>query len=162
MVNKLPAPTIEPQLFGGFTVHFVVRIKEDTQIHNVTILDAASADTFYQDKLSRWAIDPLLRWCNQQENLANVQQLTFAARKESINKLSKLTRAFLALPNIQVVQCAEFIRDRAIPGLERSFPGKSSKYYQYSCDLIAYLDNLVPKLVTIYLSPIIAHQKATT
>lgn len=160
MVNKLPAPTIEPELFGGFKVHYTVSTKEGTALYSEYFSDVVKADDFYQHRLSIWAIDPLVKWCNQQEHLANVQQLTYAARRESINKLAKLTRAFLALPNLTAVQTAEFISNKAVPGLQRAYPGQSSKYYNHTVELEKYLDEMDRKMVTIYLAPIIAHQKA--
>jgi len=161
MVNKLPAPTIEPELFGGFKVHYTVSTKEGTALQSEFFPNHEKADNFYQHRLSVWALEPLLSWCKQQEHLANVQQLTYAARKESINKLAKLTRAFLALPNLTAVQTAEFISNKAVPGLQRAYPGHSSIYYNHTVELERYLDEMDRKLVTIYLSPIIAHQKAT-
>ena len=155
MVKTNPAPTIEPQLFGGYTITFVISEKDSKELHTVTIMEPAAADNFYQDKLARWAMDPLIKWCKCQENLANVQQLTFAGRKEDINKLTRLTRSFLALPKIQIVQAAEFLRDFGIPLMQKALPGKSSRYFAGSVELLAHLDNLIPKLINVYMAPIL-------
>jgi hypothetical protein len=160
MVNRIPAPTIEPDLFGGFTIHYEEETKEGTIKHNTVMPTYEAADDFYQHRLCLWAITPLVKWCNQQEHLANVQQLTYAARRDSINKLAKITRAFMALPRISAIQAAEFLSNKAIPMLQNAYPGTSSKYYAHTVNLEQYLREMQAKLTNIYLSPIIAHQKA--
>lgn len=138
MVKMLPVPTIGQDLFTGYHVTWIEKNTTGELRHSVYLIDREKALTYFQTKYCQWLLEPLQRWCNQQEHLATVQMLTYAGRKETICVLCKLIRTFCQLPQIGKKQTAEMLYTKAIPLLEKAQPGTTSKYYAYSQELLTH------------------------
>lgn len=126
-------------IFGDYHITYIDGTGKSTGIHLVTIKDKDEALQRFHTIKAKWLIAPLLSWCKQQEHQAAVLQISYANRKEHIYKLTRLVKAFVALPVITQVQLADFLQYKALPLLENAFPGKTSKYFDYTNNLRDYL-----------------------